>query len=61
MPERCFACGRVIHAKMPHKADTRDGQWVFVGAECFKLVMAAGETGYQPPKGGPRLYLMPAN
>lgn len=54
--EHCFACGRVIRHKVPFKADTRDAQIVYVGPECFKLVAAAGEAGYQPPKGGPRLY-----
>jgi len=53
---RCFACDRVIQRKVPFQVDTRDDQIVFVGPECYKLVMAAGATGYQPPKGGPRLY-----
>lgn len=53
---RCFACDRLIRSKRPHRADTRDGQWVFVGAECFKLIQAAGPAGYQPPRGGPRLF-----
>lgn len=39
--------------------DTRDGQTVFVGSECFKLIKKAGESGYQPPKGGPRLWCIP--
>ncbi len=54
----CFACGRKL-GKKPGRVDTRDDQSVFVGRECFKLVMAAGEKGYQPPKGGPRLYPIP--
>lgn len=53
---RCFACDCMIRRKAPYQVDTRDSQIVFVGPECFKLVMAAGEKGYQPPKGGPRLY-----
>lgn len=53
---RCFACGRVIHRKEPYQVDTRDAQIVFVGPECFRLVIAAGDLGYQPPKGGPRLF-----
>lgn len=56
--ERCFACGRTLGAK-PMLVDTRDGQTVYVGRECAKLVVAAGDAGYQPPKGGPRLYPMP--
>ena len=53
---RCFACDRIIQRKVPFQADTRDDQIVYVGPECFKLVSAAGDAGYQPPKGGPRLY-----
>ena len=53
----CFACGRKL-GRNPALVDTRDGQTAHVGAECFRLVKAAGETGYQPPLGGPRLYLI---
>lgn len=53
---KCFACDRAIKRKQPLEADTRDGQTVFVGAECHRLIVAAGDAGYQPPKGGPRLY-----
>jgi hypothetical protein len=57
MPQlKCFACGRVIRRKTPFRADTRDAQIVFVGPECFKYVMDAGDLGYQPPLGGPRLF-----
>lgn len=52
----CFACGRKT-GKTPQLVDTRDDQLVYVGSECFKLIKAAGEGGYQPPKGGPRLWL----
>lgn len=58
MTERCFACGRLL-GKNPALADTRDGQTVFVGSECFKFIKTAGEHGWQPPRGGPRLYLIP--
>lgn len=57
--EKCFACGRQL-GKTPHRVDTRDDQTVFVGRECYKLIERAGETGYQPPRGGPRLYLLKA-
>ncbi len=60
-PWKCFACDRVIKRKQPLEADTRDGQIVFVGSECFKMIMASGEAGYQPPKGGPRLFPMPTH
>lgn len=54
--EKCFACGKPL-GKTPVLVDTRDDQLVFVGRECFKLVKAAGDTGYQP-KRGPRLFLV---
>ena len=54
---KCFACGRRL-GDNPRRVDTRDAQTVFVGRECFKLVVAAGRDGYQPPLGGPRLWLM---
>lgn len=53
--ERCFACGKRL-GKRPHKADTRDDQIVYVGQECWRLIILAGDSGYQPPRGGPRLY-----
>lgn len=60
MTTRCFACDKPISRKdtilLSHEVDTRDDQIVFVGADCFRKVKAAGDAGYQPPKGGPRLY-----
>lgn len=53
--DKCFACGRKL-GKSPQLVDTRDDQLVFVGRECFKLVQQAGNSGYQPPLGGPRLF-----
>ncbi len=52
---RCFACGRVL-PKNFNTADTRDGQVVWVGPDCMAKIKAAGETGYQPSGGCPRLY-----
>jgi hypothetical protein len=51
----CFACGRKL-GKSPRTADTRDDQIVAVGIECHEHIVAAGEAGWQPPKGGPKLY-----
>ena len=59
MKEKCFACGKVIHRAVPLLADTRDDQVTFVGADCWRKVKEAGEAGYQPPRGGPRLYPFP--
>lgn len=53
----CFACGKKFrNLDSRYLADTRDGQEVFIGPECLKRVQAAGDAGYQPDKGGPRLY-----
>lgn len=55
-PHECFACGKPLTTLDPKLVDTRDDQTVFIGPECFKHVKAAGEEGYQPPRGGPRLF-----
>lgn len=52
MAGRCFACDRKL-GKSPKLVDTRDGQLVYIGSECFKKIAA---DGWQPPKGGPKLY-----
>ena len=59
MSLRCFACGRKL-GHTPALVDTRDGQTSFVGSECFKLIKAAGAIGWQPPRGGPRLFTIPS-
>lgn len=56
LADACFACGRKLGKRGGFLVDTRDGQEVFIGPECFKHVQAAGDAGYQPPKGGPRLW-----
>lgn len=56
--DKCFACDRVL-GRNPKQADTRDDQVVLVGSECYSKIKAAGEQGYQPPKGGPRLFMLP--
>lgn len=57
MNDRCFACGRVL-GSAPKLVDTRDGQRVYVGKECFKKLVVSGVAGWQPTKGGPRLFLV---
>ena len=59
---RCFACNKKLD-RSPTIVDTRDGQFVWVGPDCFKMIRKAGEAGYQPPirgsenvLNGPRLY-----
>lgn len=53
--EKCYACGKRL-GKYPHVADTLEDQIVYVGSECYKLILQSDIIGYQPPKGGPRLY-----
>lgn len=52
--EPCFACDRPMSSK--YLVTCRDEQTVFVGSECFKKIRAADIHGWQPPKGGPRLF-----
>lgn len=55
--ERCFACGLAFRGGIKTMVETSDLQRVYVGKTCFEYIKAAGGIGYQPPKGGPRLYL----
>ena len=57
MKDKCFACDRKL-GRNPAVADTHEDQWVFVGSECFKRILASGTEGWQPPKGGPRLWMV---
>lgn len=57
--ENCFACGRQIR-RVSHALTSLDEQTVYVGPCCFAKAKNAGLTGYQPPKGGPRLYMSEA-
>ena len=52
---KCYACDRPL-GNNPLLVDTRDGQTAYVGRECAKKIMQGGNQGWQPPKGGPRLY-----
>lgn len=53
--DKCFACGRPL-SPFPHSVATCDGQRVYVGTSCFRLIAKSGADGYQPALGGPRLY-----
>ena len=55
--KKCFACDRKL-GQNPYLVDTRDDQLVYVGSECHKEVLKAGNKGYQP-KGGMKLYPLP--
>lgn len=56
--EYCFACGKVLKPGNEHRIDARDTQKPFVGSTCYAKIRKAGSKGYQPPKGGPRLFLI---
>lgn len=57
MSGRCFACGKKL-GRRPMLVTCSDEQDVFVGSECGKMIVAAKADGWQPPKGGPRLYAL---
>lgn len=56
--ERCYLCERPIYTTV-HKVYTSDGQTQFAGEECYRMVRDSGLDGYQPPKGGPRVWYGP--
>ena len=53
---KCFACDKKIPDQKGSIADTKDGQLVYVGPQCYRNIKAF-TSGYQPPKGGPRLFV----
>ena len=62
MENKCYACGRGFTADENRVlVDTHEDQAVFVGRECYHHIVASGENGWQPPKGGPRLWTMTLN
>ncbi len=61
MSDKCFACEKPLRDPKPAWADTRDDQMVLVGPDCKRKILRAGEAGYQPPLGGPKLYPMPSD
>lgn len=58
MMAQCFACGKLL--KRQRLAACLDEQTVEVGPDCFKKIAAAGRDGFQPPRGGPRLFTLEA-
>ena len=59
----CFVCNHQIRGKPTVRAITADGQTVYVGSECYKLIRKAGAAGYQPPETprGQRLFDLRGN
>lgn len=56
MAEKCFACDRPLGGPSARAVTLDKAQTVYVGWECYRHILSAGDKGYQPPKGGPRLF-----
>lgn len=52
---KCFSCGAIL--KVWRVAFTIDGQSVFIGSSCAKKTARSGSAGWQPDRGGPRLFI----
>lgn len=59
-PYECYACGKMTRGTVKAKrvAFLLDdgGAMVFVGPDCHRHIQRGGNSGYQPPRGGPRLF-----
>ena len=56
-PGRCYACDKPIKTMQAVTlVMTSDDSPVWVGRDCARHIRQAGDTGYQPPKGGPVLF-----
>jgi len=58
--EKCFACGKPLRtpSRSPLAITADLAQVVSVGPDCWKSIQAAGDNGYQPSRGGPRLLVL---
>lgn len=59
--DKCFACDKKLNHRplafdLTYWARTNDDQFVHVGSKCITRILKAGKVGYQPPKGGPKLF-----
>jgi hypothetical protein len=58
--DRCYACGKPFRDPNNRQdvfLPDDDHRTVLVGPECFRHVVRAAAVGYQPPRGGPRLFI----
>jgi hypothetical protein len=53
---KCFACDRPLGRGYSVRLADDDHRPVTVGMDCFDHIAKAGAIGWQPPKGGPRLF-----
>lgn len=56
MTEKCFACGKPLPKSKKMARVDLEPTIVYVGPDCYRHVVAGGEGGWQPPKGGPCLH-----
>lgn len=55
--DKCYACGRGFRRSDTRRfAVTSDGFTVYVGSDCHRHICSARGAGFQPPRGGPRLF-----
>jgi uncharacterized protein (DUF169 family) len=54
--ETCYACGKKMRGRS-NDVVTSDNQAQCVGSDCLKHIRRGGAEGFQPKRGGPRLYL----
>lgn len=52
---KCFACERPLKGWAIEAQVCGELTIVHVGPDCFKRIVSAGDSGYQPPLGGPKL------
>ena len=59
-PYTCYACGKRTRGTRPAMLTVclidDDGQRVPIGPDCYRHTRNARALGYQPPRGGPRLF-----
>jgi hypothetical protein len=60
-PYTCYACGKRTKGTRDFMLtvclEDDDGRRVPVGPDCYRRVRGQGHFGFQPTKGGPRLFI----
>lgn len=51
----CYCCGKLMKYRTA-AIYTSDGQPQWVGLDCYKHIVSAGKIGFQPKRGGPKLF-----
>ena len=55
---KCYLCSKSL-TREKYLVDTRDSQTVYVGGDCYRKIISAGEEGVAVTGSGLRLYVMP--